>query len=204
MLKTLRRDTGGGEYEGLANALNRLQSTTVKTNIRTVGRREHTFSWIDSYSQVVDPSGKIRGMKITLAKWFYDGVLMDGGVLTIDPAYFEIKGGVMRWLYRVARKHAGGNGANGFTISMPTLYEKSGSESPYRRFKFEMLKLARENGLPGFELEIIEHSAKEPSIKMVRRGANDAGEVEYEAVRPVPKRPARKKVDTKEPPLPSR
>lgn len=201
MLKTLRRDTGGGEYEGLANALNRLQSTTVKTNIRTVGRREHTFSWIDSYSQVVDPSGKIRGMKITLAKWFYDGVLMDGGVLTIDPAYFEIKGGVMRWLYRVARKHAGGNGANGFTISMPTLYEKSGSESPYRRFKFEMLKLARENALPGFELEIIEHSAKEPSIKMVRRGANDAGEAEYEAIRPAPKRPARKKVDTDEPRL---
>jgi plasmid replication initiation protein len=171
MLRTLRRDTGGGEYEGLANALNRLQSTTVKTNIRTHGRREHTFSWIDSYSQVVDPNGKIRGMRITLAKWFYDGVLMDGGVLAIDPAYFEIKGGVMRWLYRVARKHAGGNGADGFTISMPTLYEKSGSESPYRRFKFEMLKLARENGLPGYSLEIVEQAGKEPSIKMVRRGA---------------------------------
>lgn len=178
MLKTLRRDTGGGEYEGLANALNRLQSTTVKTNIRTTGRREHTFSWIDSYSQVVDANGKIRGMRITLAKWFYDGVLMDGGVLTIDPKYFEIKGGVMRWLYRVARKHAGGNGADGFTISMPTLYEKSGSESPYRRFKFEMIKLARENALPGFSLDIIEHAAKEPSLKMVRRASigQDMGE----------------------------
>jgi hypothetical protein len=52
---------------------------------------------------------------------------MDGGVLAIDPDYFDISGGLSRWLYRVARKHAGGNGAQGFTISMPTLYEKSGS-----------------------------------------------------------------------------
>jgi plasmid replication initiation protein len=193
MLRTLRRDTGGGEYEGLANALNRLQSTTVKTNIRTHGRREHTFSWIDSYSQVIDPNGKIRGMRITLAKWFYDGVLMDGGVLAIDPAYFEIKGGVMRWLYRVARKHAGGNGLDGFTISMPTLYEKSGSESPYRRFKFEMLKLARENALPGFSLEVIEHAAKEPSIKMVRRDARASNTGVEEAIPPALKSPARKK-----------
>lgn len=198
MLRTLRRDTGGGEYEGLANALNRLQSTTVKTNIRTHGRREHTFSWIDSYSQVVDPNGKIRGMRITLAKWFYDGVLMDGGVLAIDPAYFEIKGGVMRWLYRVARKHAGGNGADGFTISMPTLYEKSGSESPYRRFKFEMLKLARENGLPGYSLEIVEQAGKEPSIKMVRRGALTYSSGEEEVLPPALKRPVKKKTESRE------
>lgn len=191
MLRTLRRDTGGGEYEGLANALNRLQSTTVKTNIRMNGRREHTFSWIDSYSQVIDANGKVRGMRITLAKWFYDGVLMDGGVLAIDPAYFEIKGGITRWLYRVARKHAGGNGSDGFTISMPTLYEKSGSESPYRRFKFEMLKLVRENALPGFSLEVIEHPAKEPAIKMVRRSALAGESASVEAPPPAPKKPAR-------------
>jgi hypothetical protein len=34
-----------------------------------------------------------------------------------------------------------------------------------------MLKLARENGLPGYSLEIVEQAGKEPSIKMVRRGA---------------------------------
>jgi len=198
MLRTLRRDTGGGEYEGLSNALNRLQSTTVKTNIRTTGRREHTFSWIDSYSQVVDPNGKIRGMRITLAKWFYDGVLMDGGVLAIDPAYFEIKGGVMRWLYRVARKHAGGNGAEGFTISMPTLYEKSGSESPYRRFKFEMLKIAREDTLPGYSLEVVEHAAKEPSIKMVRRNARADNSTAEDGIPPALKAPAKKKKDQSE------
>ena len=47
------------------------------------------------------------GMTLTLADWLYEGILMDGGLLAIDPAYFSITGGRERWLYRVARKHAG-------------------------------------------------------------------------------------------------
>ena len=41
----------------------------------------------------------------------------------------------------MARKHAGGNGADGFAISMPVLFEKSGAEGTYRRFKFEILRI---------------------------------------------------------------
>jgi plasmid replication initiation protein len=66
-------------------------------------------------------------------------------VLAIDPA-FTLTGGRERWLYRVARKHAGGAGADGFAISMPTLFEKSGAEGDYRRFKFEIAKIAKETG----------------------------------------------------------
>jgi plasmid replication initiation protein len=169
MLKTLKREVGGRAYDLLANALDRLQSTTVKTNIRSGDAVETTFSWIDSHSQLKDRSGNVRGMRITLAKWFYDGVLMDGGVLAIDPAYFSLTGGRQRWLYRVARKHAGGAGSEGFAISMPTLFEKSGAEGDYRRFKFEMAKIARENDLPGYSLEIeLRHDA-EPLLRMKRR-----------------------------------
>ena len=74
---------------------------------------------------------------------FYDGVLMAGGVLSIDRAYFDITGGRERWLYRVARKHAGGAGEAGFSIALPTLFEKSGAEGQYRRFKFEVAAIVR-------------------------------------------------------------
>jgi plasmid replication initiation protein len=198
MLRVLRRDTGGGEYQNLANALGRLQSTTVRTNLHSVGRRETTFSWIDSFSQVVDAKGRIRGMRITLARWFYDSVLMDGGVLAIDPDYFDLSGGLARWLYRVARKHAGGNGSEGFTISFPTLYEKSGSESPYRRFKFEINKLARENVLPGYALEVLTPDGREPSLRMIRRAK---AEVARDEERPAPRLKAAS--PTKAPALPS-
>lgn len=169
MLKTLKRDVGGRAYDLLGNTLDRLQSTTVKTNIRSGDAVETTFSWIDSYSQIRDRSGHIRGMRITLAKWFYDGVLMEGGVLAIDPAYFSMTGGRERWLYRVARKHAGGAGADGFAISMPTLFEKSGAEGDYRRFKFEMAKIAKENALPGYSLELEQRRETEPLLRMTRR-----------------------------------
>ena len=200
MLKVLRRDTGGGEYQNLANALARLQSTTVRTNLHSVGRRETTFSWLDSFTQVIDAKGRIRGMRITLAKWFYDSVLMDGGVLAIDPDYFDISGGLSRWLYRVARKHAGGNGAQGFTISMPTLYEKSGSESPYRRFKFEIQKLARENVLPGYGLEVIPHEGREPSLRMTRRAQPVPAEEAAPAPFPAPAPSGRRKPAASPPP----
>jgi hypothetical protein len=169
MLTTLKRDVGGRAYDLLGNALDRLQSTTVKTNIRSGDAVETTFSWIDSYSQLKDKNGHVRGMRITLARWFYDGVLMEGGVLAIDPAYFSLTGGRERWLYRVARKHAGGAGADGFAISMPTLFEKSGAEGDYRRFKFEMGKIAQENGLPGYALELLPRPGGEPMLRMVRR-----------------------------------
>jgi plasmid replication initiation protein len=40
--------------------------------------------------------------------WFYTSVLDNALVLTIDRAYFDLIGGLERWLYRMVRKHAGG------------------------------------------------------------------------------------------------
>jgi plasmid replication initiation protein len=81
----------------------------------------------------------------------------------------QITGGRERWLYRVAREHAGGNGADGFAISMPVLFEKSSAEGTYRRFKFEILRIVERNDLPGFSLSIIFEAGKEPLIHMLRR-----------------------------------
>ena len=39
--------------------------------------------------------------------WFYRAVLDDALVLTIDRAYFDLTGGLERWLYRIVRKHGG-------------------------------------------------------------------------------------------------
>ena len=169
LLKATGRPTTGRAYQLLSQALDRLQSTTVKTNIRANGRKEVTFSWIDSYTHLVDErTERTRGMSVTLAKWFYDGVLMENGVLSIDPEYFNISGGRERWLYRVARKHAGGADENGFAIRFPVLFEKSGAEGSYRRFKFELLAIAKRNALPSYHLQV-ETSGSEPMLRMIRR-----------------------------------
>lgn len=174
ILRTIGRPTTGRAYDLLGNALDRLQSTTIKTNIRAEGRRETTFSWLDSWTQLVDErTQRSKGMSLSLSGWFYDGLLMNGGVLAIDPEYFKLTGGRERWLYRVARKHAGGAGQGGFAITLPTLFEKSGAEGVYRRFKFEIGAIVKRNALPGYTLDLeTRPGKKEPQLRMTRRERN--------------------------------
>ena len=169
LLRAIGRPTTGRAYELLGQALDRLVSTTIKTNIRAENRREATFSWLDGWTQLVDEkTERSRGMTLELSNWFWEGVMMKGGVLSIDRAYFDITGGRERWLYRVARKHAGGAGQTGFASSMPVLFEKSGAEGEYRRFKFEVIKLAEKNDLPGYRLLIEQGKGSEPLLRMIR------------------------------------
>lgn len=125
LLRAIGRPTTGRAYELLAQALDRLVSTTIKTNIRAENRREATFSWLDGWTQLVDEkTERSRGMTLELSNWFWEGVMMKGGVLSIDRAYFDITGGRERWLYRVARKHAGGAGQGGVrNLNASTLRE---------------------------------------------------------------------------------
>jgi plasmid replication initiation protein len=177
LLRAIGRPTTGRAYELLGQAMDRLVATTIKTNIRAENRREATFSWLDGWTQLVDEkTERSRGMTIELSNWFWEGVMMKGGVLSIDRAYFNISGGRERWLYRVARKHAGGAGEAGFAISMPVLFEKSGAEGEYRRFKFELLKLAEKNELPGYDLAVEATKSGETALRMRRvDGKNGAG-----------------------------
>lgn len=174
LLRAIGRPTTGRAYELLAQALDRLVSTTIKTNIRAENRREATFSWLDGWTQLVDEkTERSRGMTLELSNWFWEGVMMKGGVLSIDRAYFDITGGRERWLYKVARKHAGGAGDAGFAISMPVLFEKSGAEGEYRRFKFEILKLAEKDALPGYGLSVETGKGDEPLLRMRRVDGKD-------------------------------
>lgn len=131
LLRAIGRPTTGRAYELLGQALDRLVSTTVKTNIRAENRREATFSWLDGWTQLVDErTERSRGMTLELSNWFWEGVLMKGGVLSIDRAYFDITGGRERWLYRVARKHAGGAGEGASQFPCPLCLKRAELRAP--------------------------------------------------------------------------
>lgn len=63
--------------------------------------------------------------------------MLQGEVLSIDRASFDLTGGRDRWLYRVASKHAGGAGEVCFATAMPTLFEKSGTFVLHGLFKLD-------------------------------------------------------------------
>ncbi|MFC3323586.1 replication initiator protein A [Mesorhizobium cantuariense] len=140
------------DYQRLKAALDRLQSTTVSTTIRQPAEgRRHRFSWINEWQERMDRHGKPAGIELIVPDWFYQAVLDDALVLTIDRAYFDLTGGLERWLYRLVRKH-GGRQRDGWRFDFRHLHLKSGSLSPYKRFAFELRDIIRRQPLPGYTL----------------------------------------------------
>lgn len=157
ILRFIARGTNVENYERLKAALDRLQSTTVATSIRQpTQRRRHRFSWINEWKEVADANGRPLGIELIVPDWFYAGVIDQALVLTIDRAYFDLTGGLERWLYRIVRKH-GGRQKGGWSFDVAHLYAKSGSLSPLRRFAFELRAIVGRQPLPGYRLRL-EHA----------------------------------------------
>jgi len=152
ILKFIGRGTSLRDYQRLKAALDRLQSTTVSTTIRQPAEgHRHRFSWINEWKERTDRNGKPDGIEMIVPDWFYQAVLDDVLVLTIDRAYFDLTGGLERWLYRIVRKH-GGRQRNGWRFDFRHLHLKSGSLSPFKRFAFELRDIIRRQPLPGYTL----------------------------------------------------
>jgi plasmid replication initiation protein len=152
ILTYVGRGTSLRDYQRLKAALDRLQSTTVATSIRQPAEgRRHRFSWINEWQERTDRNGRPEGIELIVPDWFYQAVLDDALVLTIDHAYFDLTGGLDRWLYRLVRKH-GGRQRNGWRFDFRHLHQKSGSLSPFKRFAFELRDIIRRQPLPGYTL----------------------------------------------------
>ncbi|HBO0349230.1 replication initiator protein A [Pseudomonas aeruginosa] len=155
ILRFIGRGTSLRDYQRLKAALDRLQSTSVATSIReTTGRRLHRFSWINEWKELAAPDGRPLGIELILPDWFYSGVLDQALVLTIDPAYFRLTGGIERWLYRLVRKH-GGRQEDGWQFDFRHLHRKSGSLARYSDFAFDLRALVARQSLPGYQLGIV-------------------------------------------------
>ncbi|WP_210257191.1 replication initiator protein A [Chelativorans sp. ZYF759] len=154
LLTAIGRETGASDYRLLKAALTRLQSTAVRTTIRQGEHwRRHQFSWVNEWEELTTHSGRVEGMEFVLPDWFYRGVVDRSLVLAIDPAYFRLRGGIERWLYRVARKHAG-HQAHGWLFDLPHLHEKSGSLARVSDFALDIRRIAARQPLPGYRLRI--------------------------------------------------
>lgn len=154
ILNFIGRGVSLRDYDRLKAALDRLQSTTVATSIRQpTERRMHRFSWINEWKERADHRGRPLGLELILPDWFYGAVLDDALVLTIDRKYFDLTGGLERWLYRLVRKH-GGKQEFGWSFDFPHLHAKSGSLSPLKHFAYDLRDIVRRQPLPGYRLTI--------------------------------------------------
>jgi plasmid replication initiation protein len=173
MLRVTRRHTGKNGYQEIYDALFRLRSTTITTDIQSGGEREmRGFGWIDSF-RILTRENKagnrvMQGLEITLNDWTFRALVKDRRVLAINPAYFDLTGGLERRLYEIARKHVGRQAE--WKVSLLLLAKKCGTmQRNLRRFKFDLKELAELDRLPDYQLFLInDHSS--PTAKAMEAG----------------------------------
>ncbi|MCX5563756.1 replication initiator protein A [Alcaligenes phenolicus] len=142
ILRFIGRGVSLRDYQRLRAALDRLQSTTVITTLRAGNlRKQHRFSWINEWRELAHTSGRSAGLEVILPDWFYAGVKDESMLLSLHPGYFQLTGGLARWLYRLARKH-GGRQRGGWRFPLRHLHTRSGSVLRYSDFSLEIRKLA--------------------------------------------------------------
>jgi plasmid replication initiation protein len=169
ILRFVGRGTDNHNYDRLKAALDRLQSTTIATSIRqAAARRQHRFSWINEWKEQANTAGRPEGISLILPDWFYGGLLDSSLVLTLDPIYFTLTGGIERWLYRLVRKHAGRQ-AGGWRFEFAHLHAKSGSVMRASDFAFHLRRIATRQGLPGYELHVERHNNGREVLNFRRR-----------------------------------
>src|SRR3981189_1997322 len=183
LLRGVGRPTGNQQYLLLKAALARLQSTVIATTIRNGEHwRRLQFSWINEWEEMSTRAGRVEGMEFVLPDWFYSSVVDRPLVLTIDPAYFRLTGGIERWLYRVARKHAGRQW-HGWVFDFAHLHAKSGSLARVSDFALDIRRIAARQRLPGYRLlierkgrtELLRILPVDPSTVPVNNPGNRAG-----------------------------
>jgi hypothetical protein len=151
-LVSTNKPVGGAEYRRLQDALERLQGTSIKTNIKTGGERiKEGFSIVESW-KIIEKSpddDRMIGVEVTLSKWLFNAVQAHE-VLTINSDYFRLRKPIERRLYELARKHCGAQ--PGFTIGLALLQEKCGSKAKLFEFRRMLREIIAADLLPDYQL----------------------------------------------------
>lgn len=175
LLRGIKRGTSGRAYQELQAALQRLETTSIRTSIRAPTRRaEAQFGWLDGWTLEIDPdTEQPRGMTLTLSNWVYEGIVNERSLLTMHQDYFLLTGGLERALYRIARKHAG-NQKGGWTCRVEMLREKTGSDSQAKEFNRMLRRAVNANQLPDYTLTLTQTTDRAAAVLFKLRGEAEA------------------------------
>ena len=188
LLRNIRRSTGQTAYQEIQDALFRLRSTTITTDIVSGGRSENRgFGWIDSY-RILTSDTKSRkvmtGIEIVINDWTFRGVVKDRRVLSVNPSYFDLTRGLERRLYEIARKYVGHQ--DEWKIGLGNLAKKCGSlQRDLRQFKFQLKTIITDDRIPDYKVTLVgDHASATNKMlvnnlgmkatKGVRRAPNEA------------------------------
>lgn len=154
ILTAIHKHNVNTQQKELEKSLHRLKRTAIDTTIRNEDYRyKSDFGFLDSWEYTERKD--IKELKITLSQWLYDGICAQGSLLKVDQAYFDLTSALKRFLYRTARKHVGQN-PDSWKFSIEKLYEKSGSEREFKKFKSDLKTAVIANDIPSYMMQWIQ------------------------------------------------
>lgn len=153
LLRAVGRDTGGKGYAELKAALHRLRATGVSYESKVLDgkrRKQGAFNLLTAFEIEEDEEGRVKGAWIELPTWLFEAVQLDRSILAISPRYFDLTGGLDRFLYRLARRHVGRQ--QGFAFTFRDLHGRSGTSQSFGDFSRDLRKAIARNALPEYSL----------------------------------------------------
>lgn len=146
---------GGRDYERFKAAVSRLRATRIRTSLRRRGKdRFEDFNLLSEFL-LDEKDGRPLGARMTVPAWIYSAVTESRrDVLSITPLYFELTSGIDRFLYRLARRHAGNglDNPDGWVFSFRDLHKRSGSSMRYADFAKALRRAHEKQAIPTYEL----------------------------------------------------
>jgi plasmid replication initiation protein len=149
LLIFVNRSIGGKDYDALVEALQRLDGTRIRTNVRTGGEEEFEgFGLIESFKlRRSEATGRILEIGVKLSDWVFRSIAAKE-VLTLHKDYFRLRKPIERRVYEIARKHCGKQ--DSWKISLEMLKLKCGSRAPTKGFRHDIKQLAKGDHLPDY------------------------------------------------------
>jgi plasmid replication initiation protein len=152
----------GKDYKNLWSSLERLHETHVKTNIKADGvTYTHAFVWLPDIKKV-EKNGMSLGVEVQVADWLVKRISEEKQLLTFDEDYFELKGGLERWLYLFCRKACGNQ--TEWRESIVSLHRKSASTDELKFFKQRLKRIVAKKDLLDYHLSLGEGESKDMLI----------------------------------------
>jgi plasmid replication initiation protein len=184
-------------YERLADALERLQGTQIRTNIEAGGEGEEGwFSWLSEaktqYTRGKNGEKRLKAVRVRLCDWLHRAIIKDRRILTYHLDYFRL-GPIERRLYELARSHC--DGADPYEVELEVLRHQVGSQDTLPRFKHALKSIAEADTMPEYHI-VLKDMPPEPQLGLEgalpkrRRGRREVGTlvVITPRSRPLPRR----------------
>ncbi|MBY0307041.1 MAG: replication initiator protein A [Sphingomonas sp.] len=164
---------GKSEYQRFTDALERLQGTQIKTNIRTGSQQEKGwFSWLAEataqFRTAKDGQERMEAVRVRLCAWLHRAIMRDGHIYEYDDNYFKLAP-VEKRLYEISHSHCDGE-----QVEMPieVFAAKVGSVGTIAQFKRSLKEIDKSGRIPQYRVTLAEVLPHEPRFDSRGRRIN--------------------------------